>query len=96
MTADEWLRANNKAPYQTELYHNWYWGTYLYYHGKVFSEEEIDPEDKVFTLPITIWEHLQAPTTYPYVKSYKTREEALDDFRQAYDKAVLDGWLDSP
>ncbi len=93
MNANEWLQSNNKEPYQTDIYDNWYWMTYLYYHGEVFTQEEIDANgDGHWTLPIPIWNHLQAKTTYPYCKMYKTREEALEDFRQAYDKAVAEGW----
>jgi len=96
MNANEWLQANNKEPYHPEeeySYDNWYWMTYLYYHGKVFTQEEIDAEgDGHWTLPIPIWNHLQSKTTYPYCKMYDTRDEALEDFRQAYDKAVAEGW----
>lgn len=95
MSANEWLEKNNKEPYFPEdgFYDNWYWATYLYYHGKVFTEEEVRAEgDQDFTLPVPIWNHLQAKTTYPYVKMYDSRESALEDFRQAYDKAVSEGW----
>src|SRR5581483_2007527 len=74
MNANEWLQANNKEPYHPDdetSYDNWYWMTYLYYHGKVFTQEEIDAEgDGHWTLPIPVWNHLQSKTTYPYCKMY--------------------------
>lgn len=91
MTPDEWLKENNKKPFTLgNRYPRWYWMTYLYYDNKVLTEEEVK-DDIDSTLPVAIWNHLQAKTTYPYVKLYHSDEEALEDFRQAYDKAVAEG-----
>ncbi len=93
MTPDQWLQNNGKKPWHTtDLYDNWYWATYLYYHGKILTEEEVEPDEKDYTIPIPIWDNLQARTTYPYVKMYRTEHECLEDFRQAFHKAIEKGW----
>ncbi len=92
MTSKEWLEKNGKHPYKSELYQDWYWQTYLSYHDKSFSEDEIPESDKHFTLPVVIWNHLQEKTTYPYAKLYKSREDAVEDFHQAYLRAIEGGW----
>jgi len=95
MSADEWLEANGKGPwhYGGGGYDSWHWATYLHYHGKVFTEAEVRAKgNQSFTLPVPVWDRLLAKTTYPYVKTYGAEGEALEDFRQAYDRARAEGW----
>lgn len=94
MTADEYLEKTKKAPWQSEEGNPdnpfWYWATEIDYNGPLTPEDYA--EDEHMILPLPIWNHLRDKTTYPYVKMYWTREAALQDFRQAFDKAVEEGW----
>jgi hypothetical protein len=98
ISSEEWLEKNNKYPWHLPVGINneqdnpnapfWYWRTYLYYNDEVYTEDNIEPYEKHYTLPIEVWNHLQRETSYPYVKMYETKEDALNDFHQAYTKMI--------
>lgn len=71
MTADEWLGANGKEPYRSEFYRDWYWGT-----------EDDGPGD--MQLPPDLFAEMSGPLSYPNVRRYESREDALADFRRAW------------
>lgn len=96
MNADEWLKQNGMNPWNLPYQGDnggpfWYWATYMHYDGPI-SVEEVDADERHYHLPVAVWNHLQDNTTYPYVKMYWTEAAALEDFRQAYDKARNEGW----
>ncbi len=98
MTSAEWLENKNKKPYQpcvegcAPASPFWHWATYLCYGGHEITEEEIEPEELEYTIPIPVWKHLRVKITYPYVRAYRSPSEALEDFDQAFNKAVKEGW----
>jgi hypothetical protein len=88
MTADEWLTARGddvgpRRPWDGDNGRWWYW----------FSPDTDDPGETIHALPGPVWNRMLSRTTYPSVKMYKTPDEALADFRQAFDRAVADGWV---
>lgn len=95
--ADVWLSENKLEPWRypdrdlpDDLDHPvkywWYW----------FSPPVESPEDASSTLPEVLWARLRAKTTYPTVKMYPTREEAMKDFKQAFWAAIRAGELSIP
>lgn len=92
LTPEEWLEQTGKWPWRPDDsgYKFWYWATEIGYNGP-HPPEELE-EDAHFIVPVPVWDKLMEKTTYPYVKMYRTEAEALEDFRQAFAKAVQEGW----
>lgn len=91
MNADAWLEKNGKAPFSEgdDDYADWFWGSPVGYDGLPSA----DPDDQDMILPAELFDRLTPKTSYPMVKPYRTREEALDDFRRAFAAAVAAGWV---
>ena len=80
MTADEWLKTNDKHP--VEITHGGY-----DYKWNWLVEEDGDAEDDCYyaTLPDDILRHLPG-RVWSGGRVYDTKEEALEAFREAYAK----------
>ena len=81
MTADEWLQKHGKRPYRSGDWVNW-----------ALDDGIPDPDDDDFIVPPCVFERLTPCMVYPDCKAYRTQDEALADFRQAFDAAVAAGW----
>ena len=82
MTPEEWLSVHAKAPFHNDE------SGFPFYYWTVL-EQDFEPEDLDFSLPAEIWNHLTQKTTYPNVKMYWTKDDAIADFAQAFKKAGL-------
>lgn len=86
MTPEEWLAENGKKPYGMSWEDGgedrwFYWGTMDDYDP---NDPDNDPDEEDFLLPPEIFAKLKERTTYPNVKMYDTKQEAMDDFCQAF------------
>jgi hypothetical protein len=83
MTPIEWLEKHNKKPWCLDPY--WYWGTELDYDP---NDADNEPDEIDFLIPDPIFQRLSKYTTYPNVKMYRTKDEALEDFNQAFTSSI--------
>lgn len=81
MTAEEWLEANGVQPW--ELSGIWHWGPLSEYDP---DDPTNEPDEADFLLPDNIFNLLQGSKGYPNIRQYLSREEAMDDFRQAFEQ----------
>lgn len=84
MTANEWLVANGKKPYNVDFF--WYWGTIADYNPHDPGNE---PDEQDFLLPDEVFKALPGRVTYPNVKRYETHKEAMSAFELAYERVLV-------
>jgi hypothetical protein len=89
VTPQQWLVKHGRKPYVTDLYPNWYWADFDNY---IPDDPENEADEIDFHIPHPVFMLLKGHLTYPEVKIYKSAEEALADFEQAFATAVIAGW----
>lgn len=83
MTADEYLEVTGKKPYAPTVGPNasmWYWG--------LEEEADRDPlsDDYDMVVPPDVFAAMDGNVTYPNCHVYRTKAEALEAFRKAWNK----------
>lgn len=81
MTASEWLKANGKRPFSP------YPDDTDFYWGRLDADDVLpDDDDLDMLLPDILFDRMQGQPTYNDARRYRTLEEALADFAQAYEQ----------
>lgn len=92
MNAQEYLIKHNLKPYNPRDEDGfppdeWFWGI-----PPEDSSTKILEEDRDVLLPKEIVSFIKEKQTYPACFRYVTAKAAIDDFEQAFNKAVTNGW----